>query len=104
MGRFDVLREIERLAPAAALVAPLAHLGDQDRGVVVAALGRAVELAAAMEQAGDARYAVGAVERDLQRPNRVPGKLVAERQVHDPLMIAHGIELFDLPEDVESSH
>ena len=59
-----------------------------------------MKLAGAVEQGRDARDTVGAKERDLQRANRVPGKVVAERQVNDALMIPFRIEPLDFGENV----
>src|SRR6185436_9883567 len=95
---------LERLFAAAALVPPLAHLGDENRRVVVAPLRIGVELARAIEQRRDARDAIRAIERDLERADRVPRELVAERQVDDALMIAVGIEPLDGAQVRETPH
>src|SRR5205085_12642123 len=74
-----------------------------DRRVVVAPLRVGVELAGPIEQGRDARHAVGAIQGDLERPDRVPGELVTERQVDDALVIAFGIERLDRLQDVEAA-
>lgn len=91
------------LSPSA-LVAPFAHLGDEDCGVVVAALRVPIEFPGAVEQPGDAGHAVGAIERELERPGRVPAELVTERQMHDALAVARGVEALDFTKSGESPH
>ena len=91
-------------APPAVLVAALEQLGDEQTGVVVAALRAPVEFAGAIEQSGDAGHAVGAVERELERLDRIPTEFVTERQVHDALAIALRIQALDRAEVVESRH
>src|SRR6185369_17628203 len=63
-----------------------------------------VELSGAIEQPGDAGHAVGTVQRDLERPHRIPAELEAEREVHDALVVTLGIETLDLAEVVEAPH
>ena len=86
------------------LVAPLAHLGDEDRGVVVAPLRGAVELPAPIQERRNARHAVGPVERHLERPHRIPREFVAEDQMDDALAVPLGIQPLDLTQVVEASH
>jgi hypothetical protein len=95
---------LERFLAAPALIAPFTHLGDEDRGVVVAALSVLVELAGPVQQRGNAGDAVGAIERNLQRPNGVPGELITERQVNNALVVRHRIQPLDLVKNVESGH
>ena len=59
-----------------------------------------MKLAGAVEQGGDAGDTEGAKQRDLQRANRVPGEVVAERQMNDALMIPLRIEPLDFGENV----
>ena len=95
---------LQRFFAAPALVSPLAHLSDENGGVVVAALCVRVELARAIEQLRNRRDAVGAIKGHFERAHRVPRKLVAERQVHDALVVALGVEPLNLVQDVEASH
>src|SRR4030095_11106084 len=94
---------LEGFLAAPALVPPLAHLGDEKRRVVISLLGARVKLAGPIQQRGDAGHTVGAVQRDFQRTDCVPRKVVTERQVNDSLTIALWIEPFDLPQNVEST-
>ena len=42
--------------------------------------------------------------REFQRPGRIPTELVAEREMHNALAVALGVETFDFAKIVESSH
>jgi hypothetical protein len=60
-----------------------------------------MELAGAIEKRGNGRHAIGPVQRNLQRADRIPREVVPEREMHDPLMVPFGIERLDFEEHVE---
>lgn len=79
-------------------------LGDEDRRVVVAALGVLLKLAGAVEQRGNRADAIRALQRDLERADGIPGEVEPEGEVDDALVVPFGIQAFDFVEDVEAAH
>jgi hypothetical protein len=100
----DLVHAPDRLAPAALAVAVLIELADEDRGVVVALLGAVLEFFGRVEQPADAGDRIRAEERELQRLGHVPRKLADVVQPDDLLVIALGVQSFDVIEQPHGPH